>query len=93
MDDRVNPLYQLVLDNRKKLSANGVTEVDSFDEKQVIAVSKLGTLVVKGEGIHITQLNLEEGKLTLEGVISDIHYLENNQTKTRAKGVMARLFK
>ncbi|MDD2212429.1 MAG: sporulation protein YabP [Clostridia bacterium] len=89
------PLYQLILDNRKILQANGVTEVESFDEKQVIAVSKLGPLVVRGEGLHITQLNLEEGQLTMEGVINSFEYIEDKQAKIRArgKGVMSRLFK
>lgn len=89
------PLYQLILRNREMLQVNGVAEVESFDEKQVVAASKLGPLVVRGEGLHITQLNLEEGQLTMEGVINSFEYVEDKQAKIRArsKGVMSRLFK
>lgn len=89
------PLYQLVLQNRERLQVNGVAEVESFDEKQVIAVSKMGPLVVRGEGLHITQLNLEEGELTIEGAVNSFEYVEDKQAKmkARSKGVMSRLFK
>lgn len=95
MNNKTTPLYQLVLNNREILKANGVTEVESFDEKQVIALSKLGPLVIKGERLHITQLNLEEGQLMIEGVISSIQYVEDKQAKikARSKGVLSRLFK
>lgn len=95
MDNKITPLYQLVLSNREILKANGVMEVESFDEKQVISSSKLGLMVIKGEGLHITQLNLEEGQLTIEGVISSIQYVEDKQAKikARSKGVLSRLFK
>lgn len=95
MNNKTTPLYQLVLNNREILKANGVTEVESFDEKQVIASSKLGPLVIKGERLHITQLNLDEGQLMIEGVISSIQYVEDKQAKikARSKGVLSRLFK
>jgi len=94
-NNKDTPLYQLQLQNREMLQVNGVIEVESFDEKQVIAVSKLGPLVVKGNGLHITQLNLEEGQLMLEGAINSFEYVEDKQAKMRAKGkgVMSRLFK
>ncbi len=95
MDNKITPLYQLVLSNREKIKLNGITEVESFDEKQVIASSKLGPLVVKGEGLHITQLNLEEGQLTIEGIFNGFQYVEDKQAKIRAtgQGILARLFK
>ena len=94
-NNKDTPLYQLLLQNRELLQVNGVIEVESFDEKQVIAVSKLGPLVVKGEALHITQLNLEEGQLMLEGAINSFEYVEDKKAKMRAKGkgVMSRLFK
>lgn len=94
-NNRETPLYQLVLKNREMLQVNGVVEVESFDEKKVIAVSKLGPLVVQGDRLHITQLNLEEGQLTMEGTINSFEYVEDKQAKMKAKskGVISRLFK
>lgn len=95
MDSKETPLYQLSLINREVLKANGVIEVESFDEHEIVASSKLGPLVIKGEGLHIVQLNLEEGQLMLEGDISSIQYVENRKAKYKAKGagIMNRLFK
>jgi sporulation protein YabP len=95
MENKGSPLYQLTLTNREVLSATGVLQVESFDDSQIVAATKLGPLVIKGEGLHITHLNLEEGQLTLEGVVSGIQYVEDRKAKlkTRSKGIMDRLFK
>lgn len=95
MDSRDNPLYQLTITNREMLQANGIMEVESFDEHQIVAVSKLGPLVIKGGGLHIVQLNLDEGEITLEGEINSIQYVEDKRAKMRqkGKGIMERLFR
>lgn len=95
MDSRDSSLYQITLSNREALQANGVLEVESFDEQQIIAESRLGMLVIKGEGMHIVQLNLEEGKMSIEGKINSLQYLENKNAKMRqkGKGIMQRLLK
>lgn len=95
MENREAPLYQMILSNRERIKLNGVTEVDSFDEGTVIAASKMGPLVVKGEGLHITQLNLDEGILAIEGIINSLEFIEDKQAKLKAtgKGILARLFK
>lgn len=95
MDSRDSSLYQISLMNRETLQANGVLEVESFDEQQIIAESKLGMLIIKGEGMHIVNLNLEEGKLCIEGRINSFQYVENKNAKMRqkGKGIMQRLLK
>ncbi|MCR4443054.1 MAG: sporulation protein YabP [Peptococcaceae bacterium] len=95
MENRDIPQCQLSLTNRELFEASGILEVESFDDRQIIAESKLGPLVVKGEGIHIVQLNLEEGKIVLEGEIASIQYVENKKArlKQKGKGIMERLFK
>lgn len=87
--------YQLTLTNREYLQANGVIEVESFDEHEILATSKLGALVIKGQGLHIIQLNLEDGKLALEGEINSISYntTKKGKMKDKGKGIMERLFK
>lgn len=87
--------YSVLIKERKIMQANGILEVESFDENVIIAISKLGPLVIKGEGLHIVQLNLEEGQLALEGLIDSIQYVEDKKAKfkTKGKGMMKRLFK
>jgi len=96
MDNRESATpYQLTLTNREFLQTNGVIEVESFDEHEILAVTKLGPLVIKGQGLHIIQLNLEDGKMSLEGEINSIQYsnTKKGKMKDKSKGIMERLFK
>lgn len=95
MENNTTSFYKLSLTNREMLEADGVIEVQNFDEQEVRAFSKLGILVIKGEGLHITQLNLDNGQLVLEGIITSVQYLDDKKgkMKARSKGIMEKLFK
>ena len=68
--------HQLVLDDRRRLSVSGVSDVDSFDETAVVAHTTLGNLTIKGQALHICRLNTETGDLTLEGQIDELEYTD-----------------
>ena len=68
--------HQLILDDRRRLSLSGVSDVDSFDDTTVIAHTTLGDLTLKGQGLHICRLNTETGDLSLEGQIDLLEYTE-----------------
>lgn len=95
MENRETQSCRLILTNRETLEANGIIEVESFDENQIVATSRLGPLFVKGEGMHIIQLSLEEGNLVIAGEIASIQYIENKKAKMKqkGKGILERLFK
>lgn len=82
--------HSLILENRRNLTATGVSNVDSFDEETVIAVTDIGDLTVHGTKLHINKLNLETGELTLDGEISSMTYTEN---RASGGGMFSRLFK
>ncbi|MGI6227796.1 MAG: sporulation protein YabP [Peptococcales bacterium] len=94
MDDRRGE-YILNLVNREKMQINGVNNVASYDEAEIIIQTVLGVLVVKGEGLHITNLNLEDGKLTVDGFINKLEYPEDKgaKLKDRSKGIISRLIR
>ena len=81
--------HQLVLENRERLHLTGVKDVDSFDETKVIVYTELGELNVGGSGLHIQNLNTEDGSLTLEGTVSSLFYTGDEP----AGGFFSRLFK
>ena len=82
--------HNLILENRRSLTATGVSNVDSFDEETVVAVTDIGDLTVRGSKLHIDKLNLETGELTLDGEISSMTYSEN---RSSGGGMFSRLFK
>lgn len=66
--------FALSIDRRKKATLTGVTDVESFDESTVILHTHGGRLTLTGSGLHVSALQLEEGRLTLDGEIDAAVY-------------------
>lgn len=81
--------HNLILENRRSLTATGVSNVDSFDEQTIVAYTDLGELIIRGTQLKINKLNIETGELTLNGQISSLSYSESHP----AGGFFSRLFK
>lgn len=82
--------HSLILENRKSLTATGVSNVDSFDEQTVVAYTDLGELTIRGRDLHICKLNIETGELTMTGEISSMSYSESQAAQG---GFFSRLFR
>jgi sporulation protein YabP len=81
----------LTLDNRKNLTMSGVSEVDSFDDRSIIAYTDVGELTIKGENLNIKKLNLELGELEVTGKVASLVYADNKLGSNA--GFFSRLFK
>lgn len=68
------PNYGLTMDKRAKAVITGVTDVESFDEQTVALHTHGGRLILTGNGLHVSSLQLEEGRLMLEGTIDSVAY-------------------
>lgn len=66
--------YSLILENRKRLQLTGVTDVDSFDEESVVLRTQGGRLIITGKELHVSSLQLEHGRLQVEGCIDAAVY-------------------
>ena len=82
--------HNLSLDNRKKLSVTGVVGVDSMSDKEVDILLADSRLTVKGEGLTVNKLNVDDGNLTVlgENFVSLVY-----ADKNKAKNSLAKLFK
>ena len=85
--------HKLVILNREVLDVTGVLHVDSFDDEEVILETEQGLLAIRGEDLHIKQLNLEKGELVIEGLILELAYSDDKRFRDRGKGLFERLFK
>ena len=81
--------HKLTLDGRERLTLSGVTEVESFDENMVVLHTTRGTLVVRGNGMHLQLLNLDGGQVHVDGTVDSLTYEDNGGA---AGGFFARLF-
>ncbi len=82
--------HNLILEERKKLSVSGVTDVDSFDEQTVIAYTVKGEITVRGWDLRVNRLNLEQGELTVEGEISSLTYTD---VKPKSSGFFSKILR
>ena len=80
--------HHIVLEEREQLAVSGVEEVESFDENTIVMYTSRGTLVVRGEGLHIEKLSLDGGDLKVEGRVNALIYGEENRSRG---GLLSRL--
>lgn len=88
-EEKVMP-HHVVLEGRSSLTVSGVEEVESFDENTIVMVTVKGTLVVRGDSLHIEKLSLDGGDLKVEGTVDSITYEDDGREKG---GFLARLLR
>ncbi len=82
--------HTVYIDNRESLVVTDVSDVASFSEDTVLFTLSQGGLMVKGENLHMQQLDLETGKAVLSGSVQSAVY---TQKKNREKNLLSRLLK
>ena len=82
--------HKLVLEGRKKLSISGVREVESFDDTAVVLQTNKGTMIIRGEGLHLQMLSLDGGQVSVDGLVYSIQYENDVQS---AGSFFSRLFR
>ena len=82
-------IHSVHMDNRERASISGVNEVESFNEGEVVLETEQGLMIISGENLHISRLNLEEGQLIVEGLIGGIEYEQSNSRG----GLFSRMFR
>ncbi len=79
------------LDDRRVLSITGVSDVGSFNEREITLLTDAGAMLIEGEGLHITRLDLAEGVIGVEGGIAALEYGEEPPQKRGS--LLSRLFR
>ncbi len=81
----------VILENRKKLSISGVSDVGSFDEDEVCLYTEAGMLNIKGANLKINKLSVETGEVVVEGEINSLHYTDEEAKS--GTSILKKLFK
>jgi len=85
--------HKFVMERRAAASITGVKDVLSFDEKEILLESEYGSITVKGEGLHVKKLTLENGVAELEGKINSVQYSNADKFVKSGETLFSRLFK
>ena len=80
--------HELRLENRARLSVNGVREVESFDEESVVLHTTKGVLVIRGQ-LHLQTLSIDGGQGAVDGTVDAMSYEEAQ----RKGGLFSRLLR
>lgn len=92
--ERTIRAHKVSLINRKICEISGVKDVCSFDAKEILLETELGTLLIKGEELHISRLTLEKGEVDIEGKVDGFTYTDTAPTVgEKTQSLMARLFR
>jgi sporulation protein YabP len=95
MQEQEKQLPTLELINRQLLRLNSVQNVAEFDEEVIVLETELGWLEIKSAHLNVTSLDVEDGNLQVDGIISSFRYLDERQKRVKKKkmgGLMARMF-
>lgn len=90
---RNNSKHRIVIDGRDCTTIEGVTEVISFDEDAVICETTMGTLMLRGNEMHVEKLNLDQGILAVTGEVETVEYSDPGAFSKSGGGILGRIFK
>lgn len=85
--EKTGGVHTLFLEDRSKMTLEGVTEVCGFSENLVTLKTRRGALSVKGKGLSISRLNTETGELFISGEIAIIQYSKDKSTGSLFEGL------
>lgn len=86
--------HTIKLVNRKNMELTGVNNVNTFDEQVILLETSMGLIAISGQELHITRLNLDEGRVDLEGNINCVEYkAQGADVKSKGKSILNRLLK
>lgn len=72
---------RLLLEDKKKLSFDGVRDIEGFSEDFLEVNTCYGTLCVEGSELKIEELVQEGGRISVIGNITGIFYKEKKENK------------
>lgn len=87
----VSPEQKLVLNNRKSLTLTGVENVDSFSDTEIVLLTNLDKLTIKGQRLNISRLDVDLGEFSMDGYVNSIVY--SKASPRGNKGFFERIFK
>jgi len=81
----------LVLYQRNRMNLTGIEDVVSFDELSIYLITQNGNLLIEGDDLHITTLDVAAGNMTVDGKIRAVIY--NDKEIKKKEGFFSRMIK
>lgn len=82
--------HTVVLKDRSDVAVTGVRAINHYDELEVSLYTDLGTLVLGGKEIKVSELSVDSGEVKVSGNIEYLQYIEK---APKEKGLLKGLFR
>ncbi len=92
-EKQIGGAHKIVINNRRSSILTGITDVVSFDVKEVLLETTQGALTIKGSDLHVSRLVLEKGEVDLDGKIDSFIYSESKTGGKQGESLFTRMFK
>jgi sporulation protein YabP len=93
MEEKMTRKHIVNIVDREKLSLTGVIDVFSFDEGIIELETSEGYIEIKGDGLHIVKMNIDDGDMVVEGTITELIYHDSQGVVKKKGSIMSKLFK
>lgn len=90
MSDSMHKKQNILIEDRRHLDLSGVEQVDSFNDNTIVLSTVKGRLSIKGEELNVSKLNLDEGRVEIDGLINSLSYLSK---EGEPKNFIGKIFK
>lgn len=85
--------HKVTLNNRHSGNFSGVKDVISFDPKEILLQTEMGTLLIRGEELHVSRLSLERGEVDIDGLVISMTYSDTEERGKKAENFLGKLFR
>ena len=72
--------HNLILENRRMVTATGITRIVSYDDSAATLETQQGGLTIGGRGIQVSELSLQTGEMKIFGQIDYIQYADEQES-------------
>lgn len=83
----------ITIENRKKMTLDGVLEILSFNDDQILITTVLGNMDIRGEELKMTKLDVQNGDVSITGKISYIVYTSDERKSKKSNSIISKIFR
>ena len=77
--------HTVIIDNREKISADGVLNIEYFTPEAVAAKTSSGRMIIKGKNLVVDTMESQSGNLLIKGTVSEVIYENTGESKSLIK--------
>lgn len=80
----------IIIEDRARMSITGVEQVENFNDNTITLTTVNGGMIIKGEDLNISKLNLDDGNVKIDGRVNGVSYSDKDISP---RNIMGKLFK